>query len=280
MEYTHILYLEAFYAPNPDEVVEIQSRDPSRKIKAHVYRAGSASEPCPVLINFHGSGFVFPYHGSDDEFCLLMSQRAGYTVLDVQYRLAPEHPFPAALNDCEDAVNWILQQAVKFDRARVALSGFSAGGTLALAASSTLFPRETFHAVVSFYPPIDFYSPHRSKVAPGPTGRGLPAPMAQLFTMCYILASHDKKVPRISPFYAQPGRFPNRVSIITAAKDNLAPEAEKLAVEIEKQDSNRKVVRQRMDGCDHAFNILLNTAADQEARDKAYDIVARLLNEH
>ncbi|RDW86255.1 putative esterase/lipase [Aspergillus mulundensis] len=263
--------------PKPDEILQILSRDPRRSIKAHVYKSGNVSQPGPVLINFHGSGFVFPFHGQDDEFCRLMSQRTGYTVLDVQYRLAPENPFPAALNDVEDVVNWLLQQPEKFDRARIALSGFSAGGNLALAASSTLFPQQTFNAVLAFYPPVDLDTEPGSKTAPDPTGKPLPARLSRLFDACYIPSSHNPKDPRISPYYAQPDRFPDRILIITAAGDSLALEAEQLAVKI-RDEGGREVVAARMDGCNHGWNVSPKNAVEREARDKAYNMVVAMLN--
>ncbi|KAI9374082.1 Alpha/Beta hydrolase protein [Aspergillus egyptiacus] len=262
----------------PDDVYMIKSRDPQRSIKAHVYINGSTSStPAPVLINFHGSGFIIPAHGSDDDFCRLVSRKTRYTVLDVQYRLAPENAFPAALNNVEDVVNWVLEQPDKFDRARVALSGFSAGGNLALAASSNLFSRETFYAVLAFYPPVDLYTDPGQKSPPDPTGNPLPATLARFFDRCYIPYLHDKRDPRISPYYARPEHFPDRVLIITAAGDNLASEAEELAVKIG-QESGRKVVAQRMEGCDHAWNISPKNPVQQEARDKAYDMVFAMLN--
>ncbi|KAL2831129.1 Alpha/Beta hydrolase protein [Aspergillus cavernicola] len=260
----------------PDDVYQIQSRDPRRTIKAHVYKSEAVSNPAPVLINFHGSGFILPAHGSDEEFCRLMSEKTGYIVLDVQYRLAPEHPFPAALNDVEDVVNWVLQQPDKFDRARVALSGFSAGGNLALAASSTLFPRQTLYAVLTFYPPVDLETKPGSKSPPDPTGNPLPASLARFFDKCYIPSSHNKRDARISPYYAQPDRFPERVLIITAAGDSLAPEAEELAVKIE-QGGGREVVSQRMEGCDHGWNISPKNTVQREATDKAYNMVVAML---
>ncbi|KAL4906794.1 hypothetical protein BDW74DRAFT_149639 [Aspergillus multicolor] len=262
--------------PKPDEILQIQSRDSGRNIKAHVYKSDNVSEPGAVLINFHGSGFVFPFHGQDDEFCRLVSQRTAYTVLDVQYRLAPENPFPAALNDVEDVVNWILQQPERFDRARIALSGFSAGGNLALAAS-TLFPRQTFHAVLTFYPPIDLATEPGSKTAPDPTGKPLSPRLSRLFDACYIPSSHNPKDPRISPYYAQPDCFPDRILIITAAGDSLALEAEQLAVKI-RDEGGREVVAARMDGCNHGWNVSPKNAVGREARDKAYDMVVAMLN--
>ncbi|KAJ5053500.1 hypothetical protein NUH16_010572 [Penicillium rubens] len=115
---------------HPDETIFIQSRKREHSIKVHIYRPATEAlqTPSPVLLNFHGSGFVVPAHGSDDEFCRQMSQKTGHIVLDVEYRLAPENPFPAALNDTEDAINWVLEQPTKFDISKVAISGFSADG--------------------------------------------------------------------------------------------------------------------------------------------------------
>lgn len=72
--------------PKPDETIQIPSRDSGRGIKAHVYKAALDKYPKPVLINFHGSGFVFPLHGDDDEFCRYISENTSYTVVDVAYR--------------------------------------------------------------------------------------------------------------------------------------------------------------------------------------------------
>lgn len=262
-------------SPKPDETYQIQSRDIGRKIKAHVYKSTTASVPSPVMIHFHGSGFVLPFHGQDDEYCRLISQRTGFTVLDVQYRLAPEYPFPAALNDVEDVVNWVSQQPALFDRARVALSGFSAGGNLALAASSTLFPRETFQAVIAFYPPVDLYTEPSAKSPPDPAGKPLPTPLARFFDMCYIPSSHHKQDPRISPLYTRPDRFPNHVLMITAAGDDLAPEAEQLAVTM--RDAGREVTSERMEGCNHGWNVSPKNAVQRKARDRAYDMVVGML---
>lgn len=263
---------------NPDDVWLIQSRDTGRSIKAHVYRsAASTLSPTPVLINFHGSGFVIPAHGSDDQFCRLVSRQTEYTVLDVQYRLAPEHPFPAALNDVEDAVRWVLARPGQFDSTRVVISGFSAGGNLALAASSSIFRQDSqetlypLRAVLAFYPVVDLSTDPGSKAAPDSSGRPIPATVARIFDRCYIPSSFDTRDPRISPAYADSEGFPDRVLIVTAACDTLAPEAEALAARIDK--SGRKVVSQRMAGCVHAWDKQARPGTQQsEARDRAYSL--------
>ncbi|KAF9889880.1 hypothetical protein FE257_006970 [Aspergillus nanangensis] len=265
-------------AVKPDDVYQIPSRNSNRSIKAHVYRPTTASSPSPVLVNFHGSGFIIPMHGSDHEFCRKISHETGYTVLDVQYRLAPENPFPAAFHDAEDAVNWVLQRPEQFDLSRVAISGFSAGGNLALGISSSLFPRETFRSVLAFYPVTDLYTDSGLKSSPDPAGKPIPAVIARFFNRCYIPSTYDARDPRISPSYAAPERFPDRLLMLTAAGDDLAREAEGLAAQISKAPG-REVVVQRMQGCNHAWDKKATTGSiEGDAKEKAYDMAVAMLS--
>ncbi|PLB52540.1 esterase/lipase [Aspergillus steynii IBT 23096] len=262
---------------NPNDVLQIQSRDAERTIKAHLYRSTSAPTPAPVLLNFHGSGFILPQHGSDEEFCQKVSRETPYTVLDIQYRLAPENPFPAALNDVEDAVNWVLERPSDFDLSRVAISGFSAGGNLALGASSTLFARETFRSVLAFYPVLDLHTEPAKKTFPDPEGKPIPPLVARIFNSCYIPSSVDARDPRISPYYAQAERFPDNILVVTAGGDSLAGEAEELAAKIE-QEPGRHVVCQRMRGCNHGWDKRAAAGTVQgDAKEKAYEMAISML---
>ncbi|PWY92848.1 alpha/beta-hydrolase [Aspergillus heteromorphus CBS 117.55] len=268
----------------PDDVYHIQSRDSGRTIKVHAYRNASASastsKPTPVLINFHGSGWVFSVHGSDDAYCREMSRETDRTVLDVQYRLAPENPFPAALNDAEDVLKWVLGQPEKFDVSRVSLSGFSAGGNLALSTAANLFPQDTLHSVLAMYPVVDMHTDIAQKSAPDPSGKPIPVRMARIFDICYTHGESDPRDPRISPLYASADRFPDRVMIVTAACDNLAPEAEALAEKIEKAPgSEREVVRVRMPSCNHGWDKSAKKGTVQwDAREKMYAMAAAMLS--
>lgn len=71
---TSLRLLRGLPRAHPDGVLHIPSRDPGRTIKLHVYHGQPSVKPQPVLINFHGSGFVVPVHGQDDEFCRLVSR--------------------------------------------------------------------------------------------------------------------------------------------------------------------------------------------------------------
>lgn len=124
--------------------IRIPSRDKGRTILAHVYEKNAGRMPTnrkPVLISWHGSGFVIDALGADDHFCARMAGNLDCVVLDMDYRKAPENPFPLSHEDAEDATRWVFSQRDKFDTTRVGLHGFSAGGSLALATSHTLGPK-------------------------------------------------------------------------------------------------------------------------------------------
>lgn len=89
----------------------------------------------PTLLYFHGGGYLLGSLDSHDSLCQSIAQATGYTVLAVDYRLAPEHKFPTAFHDAEDAYCWLLKHGkeVGLDTSRIAVGGDSVGGTLATA---------------------------------------------------------------------------------------------------------------------------------------------------
>ncbi|KAH9840346.1 esterase/lipase [Teratosphaeria destructans] len=261
-----------------DEVLQVPSRDPSRTIKVNVYQSTNGSKPTPVLINMHGSGFVIPNHGSDDAFCQRMQKDAGVTVLDADYRKAPEHPFPAAPDDVEDVVKYVLSRPEEYDVRRVSISGFSAGANLALSASGVTFPPGTFHSVLAFYPPTDI---HRDRYAPeskAPGGKGsIPAWVSTSFNDCYAPSPLDRKMPKMSPLYAEGERFPDRTLIVTCARDELCNEGEELAEKIRVAKAGERVVQRRVP-FGHAWDKRPKTGSEGErARYEVYGLAAEML---
>ena len=99
-----------------------------------------ASTPGPLLVYFHGGGWVLCDLDTHDQTCRFIAREAGVRVLAVDYRLAPEHPFPAALDDAVAAVRFAIEEAGRLgaDPARVAVGGDSAGANLAAAAARLL----------------------------------------------------------------------------------------------------------------------------------------------
>jgi len=110
--------------------VEIESLD-AISVRMHRPPAG-AKPPHPALLWIHGGGYVIGNAWQDDPLCRLVAERLGILVAAVDYRLAPEHPFPVPLHDCHDALVWLAART-DVDENRVAIGGASAGGGLAAA---------------------------------------------------------------------------------------------------------------------------------------------------
>jgi acetyl esterase/lipase len=104
-------------------------------VPVRVYRPRGASGPVPVLVYFHGGGFVTGSLDNEHERCVTFAAEDGIAVVSAGYRLAPEHPFPAGFEDCYAATVWAHEHAGEFggDPERVAVGGGSAGGALAAA---------------------------------------------------------------------------------------------------------------------------------------------------
>ncbi|KAH8653525.1 Alpha/Beta hydrolase protein [Xylariales sp. PMI_506] len=261
--------------------IKFPSRDDGRTIDAWIYYPkgydvdgfeANTNQPTPVLVNWHGSGFMIPCLGLDAFFCARVAHDAGIIVIDADYRKAPENPFPAALHDAEDALAWVASQPRRFDLSRVAVSGFSAGGNLALVAASSL--RADLEAVsvpaaaaaggatalpmriplvVAFYPPTDLCADvdAASKLVPNPS-KHIPPFMHQLIRRVYVPDEAMRKDPRVSPTYATHELFPENVVILTCEYDNLSPEANHLATKLE--DGHRKVVNKTLEGVSHGWD--------------------------
>ena len=268
-------------APKPDVVLSIPSRDKGRTVKIHVYNpSGEAisagGEPHPVLINFYGGGFALQFHGADDRFCRFVATHTSHVVLDVQYRVAPEDPFPAAVNDAKDAVEYVLSHPEGYQKSHLSLCGFSSGGTLALV-TSTLFPRGTFQSLIGFYPSSGMTGDPGERKAPVPGRKRRPF-WTKLFREAYI-RGNDPRDPRISPAFADTTNFPPEMLIFTADYDVSATDMEALAerIKTEGHASGRNVVVRRMKDCDHGFDKLKKHENQMQAGREAYDQVAELL---
>ncbi|GFF38412.1 carboxylesterase NlhH [Aspergillus lentulus] len=267
--------------PRPDSVLRIPSRDKGRTIKAHLYKpsgqyAGSKG-PHRVLLNFYGSGFAIPLYGADDSFCRFIATTAGYVVLDVEYRLAPEYQIPAAVHDVEDAVKYVLDRPQEYSTSQVSVSGFSSGGTLALVAP-TLFPPGTFQSTIAFYPATDLARDPSVRKAPALHAKPRSPFWTRIFREAYI-GTMDPRDPRISPAYADASKYPANMLVVTAELDSSALEAEDLAkkAEMEGVASGRNVVIRRMKGCGHAFDKKNADGNCVQARDEAYGLAVDML---
>ncbi len=119
-------------------------------VPVRVYRPETALAPQPALLWIHGGGFVMGSVDGDDYFARKLSRDASTVVVSVDYRLAPEHPFPAPLDDCYSALLWTSQHApdLQIDAGRLAVGGASAGG--GLAAGLALQARDLNQVAIAF----------------------------------------------------------------------------------------------------------------------------------
>lgn len=284
------------YRPSPTCVrkpVRIPSRDLRRFIDAWVYYppgqdASPDLPPMPLVVNWHGSAMILPNLGMDHAFCERLAREAGALVLDADYRKAPEHPFPAAVEDVEDALRWVAGQPRLFDPDRVALSGFSAGANLALVAASQLLPppRENgkaalnVRAVYAFYPGVDFTIPPETKTAIASPIAPLPVFAQHLFYDCYAPPRRaDRSDPRMSPLRADPSSFASaKVVLFPCSGDVLGPETVALGEKLRAAgcDAETDVVRDAAHGFDKTIKAKTHNAAETE---RTYAKVVRSLKE-
>ena len=128
-----------------------------RELQVYLHRAAEPDRP--AVFEFHGGGFVLGNAEKDDRICETLSKELNANVIGVNYRLAPEHPYPAALDDAYDVIRYFQQHAADYrlDASRMAVLGFSGGATLATAAALRAVEEKDFslRAQVLHYPYLD-----------------------------------------------------------------------------------------------------------------------------
>ncbi|ODM14948.1 hypothetical protein SI65_09700 [Aspergillus cristatus] len=127
-----------------------------------------------------------------------------------------------------------------------------------------------------FYRVEAFVDPN-TLAAPESGGTPLPAWLLRFFKQCYVPSNVDAKDPRISPYFADPIRFPRNVLIVAAGYDSLALEAERLAARLG-ENADRHVVYERMEKCDHAWDkIAREGTREWELKSRAYELAIEML---
>jgi acetyl esterase len=222
----------------PTEDVDVQG------VRVRVYRPDDA---VGTLVWFHGGGWACGSLEEHDAFCRRFALAAQVTVANVEYRMAPEHPFPAGLDDCWTATRW----AAATLPAPVAVGGDSAGGNLA--AAVTLRARDAGGPTLAFqllvYPAVDAEMSYPSIQENG-TGYFLSAENTDWFWDHYT-AGHDRRDPLVSPLYAADHAGLPPAYIVTAEYDPLRDEGEAYGLLLEK--AGVPTVVRRWDGQMHAF---------------------------
>jgi acetyl esterase len=240
----------------PRAVARVEDRSapgPAGPVPVRIYRP-TLDDGLPVLVWLHGGGWTIGSIDVCDGIARAIADAAHCVVVSVEYRLAPEHPFPAPLDDSWAGLQWAAAHAAEFggDPTRVAVGGDSAGGNLAavcaLLARDAGAPNLALQLLV--YPATDAACDTESQRVNG-AGYLLDAAQMAWFYDCYLRAGGDPQDGRISPLRAPSvaGTAPARV--ITAEYDPLRDEGEAYAQRL--ADAGVPVTVSRYDGMIHAF---------------------------
>ena len=226
---------------------------PVGDLRGRFYVPSKASARGPLLVFFHGGGWVYGDLDSHDPTCRFLAERSGVRVLSVEYRLAPEHPFPAAYDDAVAAYRWVVEHATEFggDPGRLAVGGDSAGGNLA-AEVALLAAREGLPLAFQLlaYPGTDASSRTESKRLFGRDLYLTQEFMDQVMDW-YVPVRADRADPRVSPLLDEVPAGLAPAYIATAGFDPLRDEGEAYARRL--ADQGVKVELRRFSDQIHGF---------------------------
>ena len=244
-------------AGEPEAVARVENRTipgPQGEIPVRIYTPDGRA-PFPVLVYFHGGGWVIGNLDTHDPLCRQLANAAGCVVVSVDYHLAPEHPYPAAAEDAYAATRWTAANAAVFggDAARIAVGGDSAGGNLAavvaLMARDRGGPPLVFQLLV--YPVTDTPASDHPSYRENAEGYFLTRDMMHWFWNHYCERDQDVADAYLCPLRAKDlGRLP-RTLVITAEFDPLRDEGEAYAARL--GEAGVRVQLKRYAGMTHGF---------------------------
>lgn len=187
--------------PELDRIEDLETPD---SIPLRLYQK-SADTTAPVVMFFHGGGFVLGSIDSHDAMCRRLAFESGLTVVSVGYRRAPEHVFPAAFDDCYRSTEFVVGNAeeLNVDGSRVVVAGDSAGGGLAAAVclKAADYGQLSICGQVLIYPVLDtnFRTESYSKYS---TDFGLTRGTMMWFWNCYLVGTEQKEAEQAEPYAA------------------------------------------------------------------------------
>jgi acetyl esterase len=234
-------------------VADSSFHGPGGEIPVRIYTP-CGTPPFPVLVYYHGGGWVIGDLDSHDDLCRALANRADTLVVSVDYRLAPEHKFPAAVEDAYATLHWVREQSgsLQADPARIAVGGDSAGGNLAAVVSylarEQSGPRPT--AQVLIYPAVTASEEMESRRLFG-AGYLLTQTAINWFIGHYLNHASEMTDPRVSPLAISDLRGLPQALVITAEYDPLRDEGEQYAARLYR--AGVPVTQTRYPGMIHDF---------------------------
>ena len=238
------------------EMARVENREipgPAGSLPVRIYTPNGPG-PHPVLVYFHGGGFVLCDLDTHDSTCRALANAAGCVVVSVAYRLAPESKFPAAPEDCYAATCWVAEQPASagFDASRLAVGGDSAGGNLA--AVVALMARERGgphidHQLLVY--PVTDCAFETASYRENAEGYLLTRETMKWFWQQYLDDASQAADPLASPLRAEKLEGLPPATLITAGFDPLRDEGEAYAARLE--GAAVPVRKRRFDGMFHGF---------------------------
>ena len=248
----HEAETEHLAGPGEDvaEVRELEIPTPAGTIPARLYRP-DGDGPLPLVAYFHGGGWMLGSIDSFDTVVRALANRAGAIVVSVGYRLAPEHRFPAGLDDCLCATRWLAANAGELggDPQRLAVAGDSAGGNLATVVARRLRGEVDLRMQALIYPVTDAGCNTASYREFGER-HGLTAASMQRFWNLYLDGAEGLE-PDASPLRADDLAGVAPAFVLTAGFDVLRDEGEAYAEAL--REAGVETASRRFDGAIHGF---------------------------
>jgi acetyl esterase len=250
----------------PVSVTEERLHTPQGEARVLIYQKKDRDpdQPAPLFINLHGGGFILMNAEVDDPYCRLIAAGAGCVVVNLDYKLAPEHPFPAAFEETYAVTQYFFDHAGerRLDPKRIAIGGHSAGGNLA--AAVCLKARETgaftLCAQILDYPPLDLATEPGKKVRYPKGSKIIPPWLARIFNACYVLPK-DARNPLVSPLYTPDLSGLPPALVIAAEQDSLAEEDERYAQRL--AEAGVPTTWKTFTGVGHGFTHTPSAKADE-----------------
>jgi len=240
--------------PHVASVENISAPSPAGPIPLRVYKPAAATGTAAALIYIHGGGFVIGNIDSHDVLCRTLANDAGIIVVSIEYRLAPEHKFPAAVDDSIAATRWIADNASTFgiDPNRIFIGGDSAGGNLsavvAIHARDSGGPKLAGQVLI--YPATDFSMSHPSHLDPD-TGALLTRSLIGWFRTQYLNGNGDIDDWRASPLRIKDFKGLPPAYVMTCGADPLHDEGAEYAERL--KDAGIDVAYSHFPGQFHGF---------------------------